>query len=164
MFLTKRKNGNWSIIYVNEFGKRTKISTQTKLKSEAHKYLAEFSKQLEERKSRAHKYIGLKSFRYTYLKHSASIHRPKSTMLIKGIYNDFQKYFKNPLLHEITFQNIQDYINYKRKVSVYTAQKHLVYLRSAFNYAIKNNYITKNHFKDIPTNQLLRWTDQGRSQ
>ncbi len=83
-------------IYVNESGKRTKISTKTRLKSEAHKFLAEFSKQLEERKSRTHSYIDLESFIYEYFRYSESVHTFKTTDSYKWIFKDFRKYMGNP--------------------------------------------------------------------
>ena len=60
----------------------------------------------------------------------------------------------NPDLHEITLENIQNYLIFKRKVSVYTAQKHLAYLRSSFNFALKNKYILCNHFSEIPNYRI----------
>ncbi len=66
MFLTKLPNGYYHIIYENESGKRTRITTKCKLKSEAHKFLLEFSSELRERKKRAHTFIDLKSFVYWF--------------------------------------------------------------------------------------------------
>jgi integrase len=150
MYLFKHKNGIYQVIYKQANGKYTRITTKTKLKSEANKFLAEFMSEIVRLKERGHNSIDLRAFIYLFNKHSEAIHRPKTTESFKWVFKDLQKYLGNPLIHEITLKQTQDFLNFKRKVSVYTAQKYLAYLRSAFNHALKNNYITKNHFKDIP--------------
>jgi len=154
MYLFKHQNGFYYIIYKNSNNKKSRISTKSKLKSEAHKFLGEFTNQLVERKRIAHNSIELNAFIRNYSAHSESVHRPKTTESLKWVFKDFNKYLGNPLLHEITLKQIQDYLSFKRKVSVYTAQKHLAYLRSAFNYGVKHNFITKNYFKDIPNYKI----------
>jgi integrase len=154
MFLSKHKNGFYYVIYDTLEGKRSRISTKCKLKSEAHKYLAEFAKQLEEKNARKHAHIDLRSFTYKYFRYSESTHSRKTTDSYAWIFKEFINFLGNPLLHEISFQQIGNYINYKRKVSAFTAQKHLAYLRSAFNYALKQNYILVNHFSNIKNYRL----------
>ena len=51
MFLAKRK-GIYQIYYTGSNGKRTSVSTKTKYKSEALKFLSEFSNNLAEDKKR----------------------------------------------------------------------------------------------------------------
>ncbi|MCU7495028.1 MAG: hypothetical protein HF314_03750 [Ignavibacteria bacterium] len=41
MFLSKLYNGNYYIYFYKEDGKKSKVSTHTKLKSEANKFLAD---------------------------------------------------------------------------------------------------------------------------
>jgi hypothetical protein len=51
MFLSKRPNGNYYIYYERN-GKRTCISTKSKYKSEALKFLSHFDKEIKERKKK----------------------------------------------------------------------------------------------------------------
>jgi len=78
LFLSKRKNGNYYIYYLNEVGKRACISTKSKLKNEALKFLSNFKSQLEERKVNKVFPISLEKFFFEYLKYSEGIHTYKS--------------------------------------------------------------------------------------
>ncbi|MBK7105812.1 MAG: site-specific integrase [Ignavibacteriae bacterium] len=150
MFLSKRANGYYYIYFDNELGKRNKVSTKTKFKKEAYEFLTHFSKEHSSKFINGIEKIDLNTFTNEYYKFSLNIHRPKTTESLKWVFKDFQKFLGNPFLHEITLQSIQDYLNFKRKISIYTVQKHLAYLRSAFNYAHRHKYISKNYFTDIP--------------
>jgi len=50
MFLFKHKNGNYYVVYSLENGIRKTRSTGTTLKGEAHKFLSDFQRQIEEEK------------------------------------------------------------------------------------------------------------------
>ena len=152
MFLTKRSNGIWYVVYHQLNGKRTCISTKTKLKGEAKKFLSEFSKTNVQKESVGVIPIDLQSFRTEYLKYSETIHRPKTTKLVKTILTEFMTFTSNLKLHELSQRNISEYIQHKAKVSPYTAQQHLAYLSSAFNKAINQGYLREN-----PCNGIRRF-------
>ena len=50
MYLSKHKNGDYYIYFEDEFGRRKSITTKTKLKSEATKFLSQFKVFLQQRK------------------------------------------------------------------------------------------------------------------
>lgn len=154
MFLSKRSNGNYYIFYDRANGKRTCISTKTKIKTEALIFLSEFKDNLRKRSLLDVIPKTLLEFTYEFSRYSESIHRPKTTKQFNSILKEFRKYCSNIYLHEIDSNIVQHYLQKKSKVSVYTSQKHLAYLRSAFNKALSKNYIVKNPFDKIDNYKL----------
>lgn len=149
MFLSKRSNGYYYIYFDNNLGKRNKVSTNTKFKKEAYEFLTRFSKEYHSKYVSGIENINLETFTKEYYKFSTSIHRPKTTKEIKSILKEFSIFLNNPLLSKISGKGIRKYLVHKSKTSNYTAQKHLAYLRSAFNYAKRNKYIETNPFNEI---------------
>lgn len=160
MILSKRTNGFYYIFYFKPNGKRTCISTGTKLKSEALKFLSEFQEEVKRRKLLAVTPISILGFRMEFASYSESVHRPKTSKQFYAILKEFAQYCRNIQLSEITSQLVEKYLQHKCKVSLYTAQKHLAYLRSAFNKAVNDKYLLTNpcgninNFK-IPERQPL---------
>ncbi len=72
MFLSKRPSGIYYIYYEDSNGKRQAISTKSKLKSEALKFLINFKSELLERASRKTIPITLDEFQFEFLKHFRS--------------------------------------------------------------------------------------------
>jgi len=149
MFLSKRSNGYWYVFYTNQRGKKTCISTKTRIKREAFRFLSMFERELKQRKVNQVILIGLKEFSFQYLKYSESIHRPKTSKSLKTIFSQLNAFFGNVELSDITTKNIKDFLLQKSTVSTYTAQKYLAYLRSAFNKAITDNYLISNPCSQI---------------
>ena len=149
MFLAKRK-GIYQIYYTGSNGKRTSVSTKTKYKSEALKFLSDFSKNLEEDKKRGFTAITIKDFRFEYLKHSESYHTWKTTINLKTTFNSLLKYFGNIPLTDLTKIKIEEYIRYKlRTVSIYCARKDLINIKASLNWGVQNNYLLENPSNDI---------------
>ncbi|MBK8943787.1 MAG: site-specific integrase [Ignavibacteriae bacterium] len=149
MYLYKPKNCCYYIIYKQENGKYSRISTRSKLKSDANIFLSKYISEVEKRKKQKFYEIKLLDFIYQYFRYSESTHSNKTTDSLKWIFKDFVKFIGNVYLNEINQSQIEAYLNYKRKISVYTVQKHLAYLRSAFNYALNQNYILTNYFSNL---------------
>ena len=149
MFLAKRK-GIYQIYYTGSNGKRTSVSTKTKYKSEAFKFLSEFSTTLTEDKKRGFVAISLKDFRFEYLKHSESYHTWRTTINLKTTFNSLLKYFGNVSLSDLTKIKIEEYIRYKiRTVSIYCARKDLINIKASLNWGVQNNYLLENPSKTI---------------
>lgn len=150
MFLSKRKNGKYYIFYEGSNGKRTCISTKTKYKSEAVKFLSEFSEKLKQAEKRKYTEITLQDFRFEYLKYSESYHTWRTTINLKTTFNSLLKYFGNVSLSNLTKKLIEDYISYKlRTVSIYCARKDLINIKASLNWAVQNNYILENPSKPL---------------
>jgi len=152
MFLSKRKNGIYYIFYDKQNGNKTCKSTGTKLKSEALKFLSRFELELSKRVELNYKQISLKNFAFQFLKHSESIHSTKTTRDYKQTFIFMQRYFNNPNLETLTTKQINEYLQQRIEFSsIYQGRKDLINLKSAFNFAVKNNYILSN-----PCNAISR--------
>jgi integrase len=149
MVLSKRTNGYYYVYYFKLNGKRTCISTGTKLKSEALKFLSEFEDEIKKRKLSSVTPKTILEYRLEFASYSESFHRPKTTKQFNAILKEFAEYCQNIQLTEINSQMIDKYLQLKTKVSLHTAQKHLAYLRSAFNKAVNDKYLLSNPFKNI---------------
>lgn len=149
MNLSKRSNGVYYVYYFKANGKRTCISTGTKLKSLALKFLVNFENETAKRNLLKFIPISMMQFRREYASYSESLHRPKTTQQFCSILKEFSGYCHNSLLGDINSQLIEKYLQHKAKISNYTAQKHLAYLRSAFNKAVNDKYIERNPFNEI---------------
>lgn len=154
MFLSKRSNGYYYVYYKKADGKKTCISTKTKIKSEALKFLTGFNNELKKRKLNGVIRKSLKEFSFDFLKYSESFHRPKTTLQFKTIFKQFFHHCGDLLLPEIGTALVEDYLQKKTQVSLYTAQKHLAYLRSAFNKAQRDKYIYDNPFCSVKNYKL----------
>jgi integrase len=132
------------VFYENLTGSKTCISTKTKIKREAFRFLSTFENELKQRNVRGVIPIGLKDFSFQYLKYSESIHKPKTSKSLKTLFNQLNEFLGNVELSDITAKNIKDFLLLKSNISVHTAQKYLAHIRCAFNKAITDNYLITN--------------------
>ena len=150
MFLSKRSNGKYYIFYNNGKGKRTCVSTKTKIKSEALKYLSNFRKNIENNSEEKILEMSVKDFFWEYLKYSEGVHSKNTTLSIKSTVNALNEYFGNRYINQITINDLSQYIHYRlAKTSPYVARREMAYLSAAFNYGIARNYLAKNHIKEM---------------
>jgi integrase len=117
MFLSKRPNGIYHIYYKKPNGKLTSISTKSKLKSEANKYLAKFSNELTKQEDTILKSILLKTFSIEFLKQSETVHTFWTNYTYKQTYKFFNNYFPNILISDLRASDISRYIEYRIKNS-----------------------------------------------
>lgn len=150
MVLSKRSNGIYYVFYNQLNGKRTCISTGTKLKVDALKFLSNFEKKLELKRANPIIDITLKKFQLEFLKHSESIHSYNHTKGIKFSFNMLIEYFGNISLSSLSKIKLQKYIDYRlKKVSVYPVNRDIINLSSAFNWAVSQNYLETNLMQGI---------------
>ena len=156
MFLSKLSNGVYHIYYTNSNGKKTKISTRTKLKGEANKFLADFHNEIKQKQENRLSPISLKKFSFEFLKYSEAIHSINHTKSIRTSFNEFIKYTGNIMLAEISKKLIVDFVELRlRMVSNYTIRRDLADLSSAFNWGISKDYILENPCKGIKKPKLI---------
>jgi len=148
MFLSKR-NGIYYVFYNNARGKRTCISTKSKLKSDAIKFLVGFKDELKKREQNNVILISLQYFINNYLYYSASFHAYKTSKDYKCELGILMRFTNNIQVNEITPKLVNDYLRERGKKSIYTSAKSLRYLRSIFNWAITEKYLIENPCKDI---------------
>jgi integrase len=150
MFLSKRSNGVYYIFYENSFGRKTCISTKTKLKNEALTFLTSFKQKLREREFLKTIPISLKDFSFEYLKYSESIHSLNTTKSIKSFFNNLTNYFGNYALIELNKDKLSDYSQERLKqVSAYVVKREFAYLSVVINYALGKKYLCENPIKGI---------------
>jgi site-specific recombinase XerD len=147
MFLSKRPNGIYYLYYEQSNAKRTCISTKCKLKSEAVKFLREFSVDKDEQKNK--KQISLKKYIAHFLKYSETVHSNNTTKTIQTTFNAFQDYCSDILLRNITQLLILNYLDSRLKKSIYQARKDLINLSSAFSRAVDEGLLDENPCKGI---------------
>ena len=150
MYLSKRSNRNYYIHYTNLKGKKTCKSTGCKLKSEANKYLSSFEKEFNRLSDIGYSSIIFSRFSFEFLRTSEGIHSEKTTRDYKATFKFFRSYIGDPQLDQISIKLIADYIDYRiQSSSIYQARKDLINLRSAFGFAVRNEYIKKNPCENI---------------
>lgn len=155
MFLSKRPNGVYHLYYEQPNGKLTSISTKAKLKSEAHKFLLDFSKKLKEQQTSKTIPIRLKEFLFEYLKYSESIHSYNTTLSIKSTTRAMFNYFGDIYVSALTNESISGYIRQRvSKASVYVGKREIAYLSGMLKWAIMKGYHTENIVKGIKTGKI----------
>ena len=145
MFVSKNPKGVYYVFYNQPNGKRTCLSTGSKKKSEALKFLSEFKDHQKEISEREFIPISLKEFRWEYLKYSESFHTWKTTLTYKTTFNSMMKYFGEIQLIDLTRKTIEEYIQTLiRKTSIYSGRKDLINIKASLNWAVQNNYLINN--------------------
>ncbi|MEG8989805.1 tyrosine-type recombinase/integrase [Ignavibacteria bacterium 4148-Me] len=165
MTLSKRSNGYYYVYYLQSNGKRTSISTGTKIKAEALKFFSNFKKNLEERKLQKLKSIPLQQLINDFLQFSLTVHKPKTFKGYKITLKFLFEFFDNIPIKDITTAKLNDYFVQRiNSSSLYQARKDFICINSMFNRAVAEGYLIKNpcdnikRFK-IPQKQPLFFTE-----
>ena len=133
MFLSKHKNGIYHVYYYNKFGRRTTISTKSKTKSGALKFLTGFKEELKKRESEKTIPITMRKFFFDYLVYSELTHSPKTVLSQKTSYHQLTKFFPDMQIKELTRDKIMDFIQYRlRKTSPYAAKRDIQLFEQCF--------------------------------
>jgi integrase len=149
MSLSKRSNGIYYLWYFDDSGKRHKVSTGCRVKSDALKFVQQFKKDEHNRKSRIHK-TSLLQFKDAFLAHSHSVHSPATQSLIALTFSQFMRVIGDLPLHQIGVREIESFLSTKQQESsAWTARKYYSVLASAFETALRWNYIASNPFKRV---------------
>jgi len=148
MFLTKSKKSPYYQLLYEVKGKRTTVSTKTKNKSEAIKFLQKFK--VEEKQKDKIQKIFLSDFRVEYTEYCKE-NKSKNYVrgCIKTTFTMLEKEFGNPELKDIATKSLDKFISRKYKISPYSAL--LVYrvTKAALNKAIQWKYLTENPLSSL---------------
>jgi len=156
MYLSKRSNGNYYIYFMQPNGKRSCISTKTRIKTEALKFLSQFTYELKERANKKLNSVNLKQFFFEFLKYSESIHSLNHTKSLRTTFNSFNAYLGNILLADLKKEKITAFIEMRlQRVSSYTVRRDIADLSSAFSYAITKKYLNENLCKGIKKPKII---------
>lgn len=156
MYLSKHKNGNYYIYFEDEFGRRKSITTKTKLKSEATKFLSEFKVYLQHRKESKTVSISIQHFITKFLIYSSHIHSENHTKSLRTTLIKLLEYSGNCNLNELNKQKVISFVEWRlSKVSNRAVKRDIANLSSAFNWAIEKNYLTSNLTKGIKKPKIV---------
>ncbi|UCH64584.1 MAG: site-specific integrase [Ignavibacterium sp.] len=145
MFLSKHKNGYYYLYYIDVNKKRKIISTRSKTKSEANKFLSKFSLELKDRLDRKTIPINFKKMIFEFLKYSESVHSYNHTITLKSAFKEMLKYYGDFPIEELNKEKVLKYIQYRsRNLSPHTVKREIESLSSLFNWAIDHNFILEN--------------------
>ena len=148
MFLSKRSNGLYYVWFFDRDGKRQKVSTGTKLKQEATRFLVDFAqKQRSEQAQPAP--LKLSQFTQDFLAYSACVHAPKTSQVYATALQEFRLIVGDLLLSEVTPRMIEEFIRAKqRSVTDATARTYFTHLSAAFEKGRQWHHIATNPFKE----------------
>ena len=140
MFLQKRKNGYWNIVYENEKGKRTQKSTKTKNINIAKPIYNKFKEQ----------YL-LKDFNLTieeliikFLEYQKDYFTKATYLNYMSTLKDFKEFQKNKKIKELTQDDINKYITYAHKKNIASSvNTTTTRIKMLLGFARKNKYINE---------------------
>lgn len=158
MFLFKRK-GYYYLRYKDESENRIKrISTGSKKKNEAIKFLTELESKLKSKPKTD--FILLSDFQDRYLSHIKLTCSKTYYRTVKLSFKLLEEKFGNVAISALTFQQLEKYFNETFQRTKEGARTYHIILRSAFNKAVSWGYLAENplvKFKipKIPKNNPL---------
>jgi len=150
MYLAKRKNGNYFIAYYDEIENRTRrVTTKTKIKKEALKFLSEFNANLEANQTII-EFITLQKYLNQYVEFIGNTHSKSYLRSIKLSFNQLISFTKPAIsLKQITVRIAQQFISEVHSRSKYGSHLYLRTLKAGFNRAVEWDYLTENPFKKV---------------
>jgi integrase len=144
MFLHKRKStGFWYVYYRDESGKQRIVSTRQRIKSDALKFLKNFTSTDREKHKPS---VSLSDFIPEYLAYSKTIHTPNSHASARSALNEFIRIVGDKSISNVTVRDVENFTAKKRERSVHTARKNFVTVAAAFRKAVDWQYIPFNPF------------------
>ena len=148
MYLSKR-GSYYYVWYLDDFGRKRKVSTRKCHKSDALKFLCEFKQQDHKRKTKLQR-VSLSEFECAYLTHSRSIHSPKTVESNATALAEFRRIVGDLPLHNVSIRDIELFLAQKREeASEWTARKYFLALASAFETARRWGHICANPFRSV---------------
>lgn len=149
MFLSKRSNGIYYLWFIDEGGRRQKVSTGSHLKSDALKFLRNFNEREQKRKS--HLVIKtLSEFFSDYQDYSRSVHTLKTQHSIANAFRELLRIAGDVRIDKLGVREIEGFLALKKaEASEWTARKYYIHLASAFETAVRWSYLTLNPFRKV---------------
>jgi site-specific recombinase XerD len=149
VFLSRRSNGIYYLWFEDELGRRQKITTRTRLKSEAFVFLRRFKQESHKRTVRQRNLL-LSEFVATFVVHSAAIHTPKTLESNETALKQFQKILGDLPLEKIGVREVETFLARKKsEASEWTARKYYLALAAAFETAKRWGHIASNPFRQV---------------
>lgn len=151
--LSKRSNGFYYVYYNSPSGKRNSISTRTKYKAEANKFLTNFKEELKRRNEEKLISINLSEFKTEFINYSKTVHTVKTVKGYNLSLKFLSEYLGDVLISNITNSQMIKYFEHRINASsIFQARKDLICLHSCFNYAVNHKLMLEN-----PCNGIKRF-------
>jgi integrase len=155
MFLQKKSNGFFYVIFAQPNGKRTSVSTKTKRESEAGKFLTRFKKEEYIRQDLGVIPISIRQYEFHYFRYAEQVYTDKTTQGIKSTFNQLIKHFGDIQLHQLTKRELEEYFLIRLKQnSPFSAKRDLAYISGALKKAVSEGYLNFNPCEGIKSFRL----------
>lgn len=149
MFLSRRLNGVYYLWFIDESGRKRKVSTGCKMKTDAFKFLKSYN-QVEAEQREKLRNISLSEFMQELLAYSSGVHRLKTQTCFRTAFREFIRITGDKQLKKISIKDIESFLSQKKlEASGHTARFYYVTLRSAFERARLWNYLEVNPFNKV---------------
>ena len=156
MYLVKnQKSPNFQVVYFKN-GKRTTISTNTSIKSEAEKFLRTFNKPIQpgQQTERVEvnnlpTAISLSEFKNEYLNYVKPLKSPKYIRSIELSFRQLINFIGSIPLSEIDVRTLDQFITFTFGRTQRGAHLYYRTLKAAFSKAVSWDYLKENPFKKI---------------
>ena len=147
MFLSKRNNKIYYLYYRDFDGIRRKVTTKSKTKKSALKFLNGFNLRGHNGDKES---LTFKQFQFEYLKYTSPILKPKSILAVTSTFKFYIKYFGNIQINKLSTREIESIISHVIvNTSIWSAKKYYSVMRAAFNKALSWELIESNPFSKI---------------
>jgi site-specific recombinase XerD len=153
MYLGKRKSGIYFIEFFDDsILKMRRVSTGSRTKSDALKFLSSFKEDLREQQIEKHRKgkRTLSAFRVEYIDFMSDTHSKKYLVSIRLAFRKFEEFLgKENYIKRISQKDAQIFVSETYKRTKYSASLYLRTLKAAFTRAVEWEYITANPFKKV---------------
>jgi len=150
MFLSKGYQGYFYLYFTDELtGKRKKISTKTKVKAEANKFLKSFDPTPKQHNQKSN-LVFMSQLQPEALKFVQNNLTSKSVYVYKTIFKHFNEIIGDKPLKYVNFNDIELYKAVRVKtVSKTSVNIELRTMKALFNFAVRSNYLDKNPLCEV---------------
>ncbi len=153
MYLIRRKNGTYYVQFIDpKTNLNRRISTGTKSKADALKFLRNFNPDFCEEKN----VIKLSNFRDEYIKYVTDNRSPKYIKSIKLSFRQLLRYSKDIALEDLDARLLDQFVSKKFSTSPAAALLYFRTLKAALSKAVVWGYIDENPFKKIKPPRLKK--------
>ncbi len=153
MYLIRRKNGTYYVQFIDpKTNLNRRISTGTKSKTDALKFLRNFNPDFCEEKN----VIKLSNFRDEYIKYVTDNRSPKYIKSIKLSFRQLLRYSKDIPLEDLDARLLDQFVSKKFSTSPAAALLYFRTLKAALSKAVVWGYIDENPFKKIKPPRLKK--------
>lgn len=148
MFLSKGYKGFYYLYFNDEItGKRKKVSTKTKNKAEANKFIYSFKPKTKPVKAEV---IYLETLQYEVLKYTQSNLSPATHKLYITAFKNLLSFSGNKPIKQITTKELDNYKNKRAdEIRKATVNIELTCIKAIFNLALKWDFIVINPAKEV---------------